>query len=116
MSEYLDCEQSLFCSKICKRKYLSSEVARVTRARVAKVRIRAKRESAMVPYIQHFGRPVYETIAVSLFACICVFATVRWESGTLSLYQIPELVQLNFAALSYIVAFRLSCVDLNSLI
>ena len=28
----LDCEQSLFCSKICKREYLSSEVARVASA------------------------------------------------------------------------------------
>ena len=32
---YLDSKQSLFCSKICKREYLSSEVARVARARVA---------------------------------------------------------------------------------
>ena len=30
----LDCKQSLFCSKTCKREYLSSEVARVARALV----------------------------------------------------------------------------------
>ena len=30
----LDCEQSLFCSKICKREYLSSEVVRVASARI----------------------------------------------------------------------------------
>ena len=41
----LDCEQSLFSSKICKREYLSSEVARVARARDPKARIREKRET-----------------------------------------------------------------------
>lgn len=30
----LDCEQSLFCSKICEREYLSSEVVRVAKARI----------------------------------------------------------------------------------
>ena len=41
----LDCEQSLFRSKICKREYWSSEVVLVLRAQ-----IRAKRETAMVSY------------------------------------------------------------------
>ena len=40
----VDCEPSLFSSKIRKREYLSSDVAQVARARVAKARIRAKRE------------------------------------------------------------------------
>ena len=34
----LEFEQSLFCSNICKQEYLSSEVARVARARVVRAR------------------------------------------------------------------------------
>ena len=36
----LDCEQSLFCSEICKQEYLSSKVVRVVRARVGKALIK----------------------------------------------------------------------------
>ena len=36
----LDCEQSLFCSKICKQEYLSSKVVWVVRARVGKALIK----------------------------------------------------------------------------
>ena len=46
----LDCEQSLFCVKICKGEYLSSEVVQVARGRVVRARIKAKRETAMVSY------------------------------------------------------------------
>ena len=46
----LDCEQSLFCVKICKGEYLSSEVVQVARGRVVRARIQAKRETAMVSY------------------------------------------------------------------
>ena len=79
VSEYLDCEQSLFCSKIWKGKYLSSEVARVTRARVAKARIRAKRESAMVSYSILDARCMKPL--QSLFSL--VFALSQQSAGTL---------------------------------
>ena len=54
----LDCEQSLFSSKICKREYLSSEVARVvrvqTRIRCSNTlayRFSSKRETARSLYV-----------------------------------------------------------------
>ena len=54
----VDCGQSLFCSKICKREYLSSEVVRVARGRVVgeggEGNTNKKRDCN--GFIQHFGR------------------------------------------------------------
>ena len=53
----VDCGQSLFCSKICKREYLSSEVVRVARGRVVgeggEGNTNKKRDCN--GFIQHFG-------------------------------------------------------------
>ena len=78
----LDYEQTPFCSKICKRvryvSILSSEAARVARARV-----RAKGRDCS-GFIQHFGRPVTVWQLASLtpiFLCSYVFLWTLFFNG-----------------------------------
>ena len=80
----LDCEQSLFSSKICKRDYLSSEVARVVRAQIwircsntLAYRFSSKRETARSLYV---------------FQCLQTFLLfsdrLNWRNNTTSNHEL----------------------------
>ena len=80
----LDCEQSLFSSKICKRDYLSSEVARVVRAQIRircsntrAYRFLSKRETAHSLYV---------------FQCLQTFLLfsdrLNWRNNTTSNHEL----------------------------
>ena len=80
----LDCEQSLFSSKICKREYLSSEVPWVVRVQI---RIRC---SNTLPY--RFSSKRETACSLYVFRCLQTFLLfsdrLNWRNNTTSNHEL----------------------------
>ena len=80
----LDCEQSLFSSKICKREYLSSEVPWVVRVQI---RIRC---SNTLPY--RFSSKRETACSLYVFQCLQTFLLfsdrLNWRNNTTSNHEL----------------------------
>ena len=84
----LDCGQSLFCSKICKREYLSSGVARVVRA----LKFEYAAQALSLTDFRAKERLLAVYMSFSVCKLFCCFLT-GWIEGTIIIAIINSLLR-----------------------